>query len=83
MLALLSKQLELLHELVPQAAVVGILLKSEQPQFRLRGIVRHTERGGAMGVQLAVPQASTESGIEAAFATLVQQRVGAVFIQRN
>ena len=34
-----------------------------------------------MEVQLAVPQASTESGIEAAFATLVQQRVGAVFIQ--
>jgi putative tryptophan/tyrosine transport system substrate-binding protein len=34
-----------------------------------------------MGVQLAVLRASTESGIEAAFATLMQLRAGALLIE--
>jgi putative ABC transport system substrate-binding protein len=34
-----------------------------------------------MGVQLAVLRASTESGIEAAFATLIQLRAGALLIE--
>src|SRR5262249_15826285 len=34
-----------------------------------------------MGLQLAVLQASTESGIEAAFATLVRQRAGALLVE--
>src|SRR5215467_5175609 len=34
-----------------------------------------------MGLQLAVLRASTESGIEAAFATLVQQRAGALLVE--
>jgi putative tryptophan/tyrosine transport system substrate-binding protein len=34
-----------------------------------------------VGVELAVLRASTESGIEAAFATLIQQRAGALLIE--
>jgi len=81
LLALLSKQLELLHELVPQAAVVGILLNPNNPNFGFVELSDIQSAARAMGVQLAVLQASNESGIEAAFATLVQQRVGAVFIE--
>jgi len=78
--ALVSKQFELLHELVPQVAVVRILLNPSNPNvgFELSDLQSAAQ---TMGLQLAVLQASTESGIEAAFATLVQQRAGALLVE--
>jgi putative ABC transport system substrate-binding protein len=78
--ALVSKRLELLHELVPQAVVVGILLNPSNPNvvFELSDLQNAAQ---TMGVQLAVQRANTESGIDAAFATLVQQRAGALLIE--
>jgi putative ABC transport system substrate-binding protein len=78
--ALVSKQFELLHELVPQAAVVGILLNPSNPNvgFELSDLQSAAQ---TMGVQLAVLRASTESAIEAAFATLIQLRAGALLIE--
>lgn len=78
--ALVSKQFELLHELVPQADVVGILLNPSNPNV---GFELSDLQGAAqmMGVQLTVLRASTESGVDAAFATLVQQRAGALLIE--
>jgi putative ABC transport system substrate-binding protein len=78
--ALVSKQFELLHELVPQAAVVGILLNPSNPNV---GVELSDLQNAAqtMGVQLAVLRASTESAIEAAFASLVQQRVAALLVE--
>jgi putative ABC transport system substrate-binding protein len=77
---LVSKQFGLLHELVPQAALVGILLNPNHPDvgFELSDLRRTAQ---TMGVQLALLRASTESDIEAAFATLVQLRVGALLIE--
>jgi putative tryptophan/tyrosine transport system substrate-binding protein len=78
--ALVSKQFELLHELVPQVAVVRILLNPSNPNvgFELSDLRSAAQ---TMGLQLAVLRASTESGIEAAFATLVQQRAGALLVE--
>jgi putative tryptophan/tyrosine transport system substrate-binding protein len=78
--ALVSKQFELLHELVPQTPVVGILLNPSNPNvgFELSDLQSAAQ---TMGVQLAVLRASTESGIEAAFATLIQLRAGALLIE--
>jgi putative ABC transport system substrate-binding protein len=78
--ALVSKQFELLHELVPQAAVVGILVNPSNPNvgFELSDLQSAAQ---TMGVQLTVLRASTESGVDAAFATLVQQRAGALLIE--
>jgi putative tryptophan/tyrosine transport system substrate-binding protein len=78
--ALVSKQFELLHELVPQVAVVRILLNPSNPNvgFELSDLQSAAQ---TMGLQLAVLRASTESGIEAAFATLVQQRAGALLVE--
>jgi putative tryptophan/tyrosine transport system substrate-binding protein len=78
--AVVSKQFELLHELVPQAAVVGILLNPSNPNvgFELSDLQSAAQ---TMGAQLAVLRASTESGIEAAFATLIQLRAGALLIE--
>ena len=78
--ALVSKQFELLHELVPQAAVVGILLNPSNPNvgFELSDLQSAAQ---TMGVQLVVLRASTEREIEGAFATLMQLRAGALLIE--
>ena len=77
---LVSKQFELLHELVPRAGVIGILLNPSNPKvgFELSDL---QSAARTVGVQLAVLRASTETGIEAAFATLIQQHAGALLIE--
>jgi putative tryptophan/tyrosine transport system substrate-binding protein len=78
--ALASKQFELLHELVPQAAVVGILLNPSNPSADLESSDLQSA-ALSMGLQLVVVRANTESGIESAFASLVQQRAGALLVE--
>jgi putative tryptophan/tyrosine transport system substrate-binding protein len=78
--ALASKQFELLHELVPQAAVVGILLNPSNPNADLE-LSDLQSAALSMGLQLVVVRANTESGIESAFASLVQQRAGALLVE--
>ena len=78
--ALASKQFELLHELVPQAAVVGILLNPSNPNADLE-LSDLQSAALSMGLQLVVVRANTESGIELAFASLVQQRAGALLVE--
>ena len=77
---LVSKQFELLHELVPRAGVIGILLNPSNPKvsFELSDLQSAAQ---TVGVQLAVLRASTETGIEAAFTTLIQQHAGALLIE--
>ena len=78
--ALVAKQFELLHELVPQATVVGILLNPRNPNvsFELSDL---QSAGHSMGLQLIIVRANTESGIESAFTSLVQQRVAALLVE--
>jgi putative ABC transport system substrate-binding protein len=77
--ALVSKQFELLHELVPQAAVVGILLNPSNPNadFELSDLQSEAR---SMGLQLVVVRANTESAIELAFASVAQQRAAALLV---
>ena len=77
--ALVSKQFELLHELVPQAAVVGILVNPSNPNVGVELADLHSA-AQTMGVQVAVLRASTESEIEGAFVTLMQLRADALLI---
>jgi putative tryptophan/tyrosine transport system substrate-binding protein len=78
--ALVSKQLELLHELVPQATVVGVLLNPSNPNanFELSDL---QSAARSMGLQLVVARADTESGIEPAFASLVKQQAAALLVE--
>lgn len=73
------KRLELLHELVPTAATIALLLN---PTGRFAGIPTKEVQAAArtLGVQLHVLHASTERDFDAAFATLVQLRIGALLI---
>src|SRR3984957_10499049 len=65
-----SKRLELLHELVPNAAVLALLVNPNNP--RSVPETRETQAAvRAVGRNLIILNASTESEIDAAFATLV------------
>jgi putative ABC transport system substrate-binding protein len=74
-----SKRLELLHELVPNVATMALLVNPNYPSAGLE--IRESQVAArAVGCNLIILNASTESDIDAAFATLVQQRVGALVV---
>jgi putative ABC transport system substrate-binding protein len=76
---LMPKQLELLSELVPQAGVIALLVNPINPGTeRIIGDVQEAAR--TKGRQLSILKASTESEIDAAFATLVQLQAGALIV---
>jgi putative ABC transport system substrate-binding protein len=77
--ALESKKLELLHEFVPKAAMIGILLN---PSYVLAETQSNDLRAaaGALGRQIHVVSADNESDINAAFVTLTQRRIGALLV---
>jgi len=74
---LMPKRLELLSELVPHAGVIALLVNPNNANTeRIIGDVQHAAR--AKRLQLQILKASTESEIDAAFASLVQQQAGAL-----
>ena len=71
--ALEPKKLELLHELVPKAVVIGVLVNPRSPNAET--ISKNLQEAARrLGLQIHVVNASTEGDFIAAFATLVQQR---------
>jgi putative tryptophan/tyrosine transport system substrate-binding protein len=74
-----AKRLELLRELVPTATAIGILLNptvlESAIQFEDIEKTAHT-----LGQQIHVVNASTEQDIDAAFAGLSQQGIGALIV---
>jgi putative ABC transport system substrate-binding protein len=74
-----SKRLEVLHELVPTATVMALLINPTNPNAEAQlGDMQAAAR--TLGLQLHVLHASTDRDFETAFATLVQLRVGALVI---
>jgi putative ABC transport system substrate-binding protein len=78
----LEKLLELLHEVVPKATKIALLLNPTNPnsetESRSLQVAART-----LGLQLNVLSASTEREIDAAFATLRQQRADGLIIFRD
>ena len=70
---LVAKQLELLHELVPGAARVAVLINPTAPNAER--MLRDAEPAArAIGLQIQLLNASTSHEIDAAFATFVRER---------
>ncbi len=76
---LTPKRLELLSELVPQARVIALLTNPNSPGTE-RMIQDVQEGARAKGMQLPILKASTETEIDAAFASLLQLRAGALLV---
>ncbi len=74
-----AKRLELLHELVPTATIIALLVNptSRNVERESRGMQAAAR---VLGLQLHVLQASAERDFEAAFAKLAQLRAGALVI---
>ena len=73
------KQLQLLRDLIPNAAVVGVLA---DPAFPLTPTLIPSLQAAAraLRLQLIVVNARADSDLEIAFASFSQQRVGAVLV---
>lgn len=74
------KRLEVLHELVPTATIIAVLVNPSDPT-RADNIVRGLQAAAhSLGLQLRVLQASTEHEIDTVFASLTQRRVSGLVI---
>jgi putative ABC transport system substrate-binding protein len=75
-----AKRLELLHELVPTATVVALLVNPTSAALAETTTRDLEAAASTLGLELHVLHASSEREIDAAFATLVQLRAGALVI---
>jgi putative tryptophan/tyrosine transport system substrate-binding protein len=74
-----AKQMELLHELVPAAALIALLINPANPVADTLSRDLQTA-ARVMRQQILVVSASTETDIDKAFTTLVEKRVGALVV---
>jgi putative ABC transport system substrate-binding protein len=74
-----SKQLGLLHELIPAATRVGLLVNPNTPSAEswMRDV---TPAASALGLQIDIVQAGNSRELEAAFGTLVRNRADALLV---
>ena len=76
---LVAKQLELLREVVPKAAVVSMLVNPSSPAADDQ--IRDAKAAArAIGLEIHILNASSERDFEKVFATLVQYRADAVIV---
>jgi putative ABC transport system substrate-binding protein len=75
----LPKRLELLRELVPQAATIGFLRNPTNPVTEQN--TKNTQAAArSLGQQIVVLDASTADEIDQAFSAIVGQRIGALVV---
>jgi putative ABC transport system substrate-binding protein len=76
---LASKQIELLHALVPKAAVMAFLVNPKDPNAQT-DISDARAAASSLGQKLVIGEASTKSELDAIFRNFSQQQVEAVFV---
>jgi ABC-type uncharacterized transport system substrate-binding protein len=75
-----AKRLGLLHDLVPKAVRIAVLVNPANAPIAETMLREIPEVARAIGLQIQVLNASTSREIEAAFATLVRDRADALFV---
>jgi putative ABC transport system substrate-binding protein len=77
-----AKRLGLLHEMLPKATPIAVLInpKFMDAENQLRDV---QEAGARLGVQLVIVRANAESDFDAAFSALVGQRAGALLVSAS
>jgi putative ABC transport system substrate-binding protein len=75
-----SKRLELLHEVVPKASTIGLLVNQANPQLAHINIADTQAASRSLALQILVLNASTHDEIDEAFAALARQGIGALVV---
>jgi ABC-type uncharacterized transport system substrate-binding protein len=79
-----AKRLELLHELVPTATVMALLIDPTDPALASEAALRASQAAAqTLGLSLRVLNASTESDFDGVFANVIQLRAGGLVIASN
>jgi putative tryptophan/tyrosine transport system substrate-binding protein len=73
------KTLGLLHELVPKAAVIGLLANPTNPELE-RQAAAMQEAAHKLGLQFQIIGAATPNEVDKAFPILIERQVGALII---
>jgi putative ABC transport system substrate-binding protein len=81
-LALSSKRLELLREVVPKVASIALLVNSSNSNANPQTEDMRSA-AAALGLHVVVLRASSTDDIDAAFATIVAQRVGGLVVSAD
>jgi putative ABC transport system substrate-binding protein len=76
---LVAKRLGLLHDLIPTATIIGLLVNPTDPRAETQTRDMQ-EAAHSLGLQIHVLNASTEGEFKTAFAMLSQLRVGALLV---
>jgi putative ABC transport system substrate-binding protein len=74
------KRLQLLHELVPKANIIALLVDPAAPTLAEMTTKEVQAAARTLGLELHVLNASTESDLDVAFAKLIQLRAGGLVI---
>ena len=77
--ALDPKRLELLHEVVPKVGVVAFLVNARSPRADHQ-IQLMQQPARSLGLKLVIAKVGAASELDTAFATMVQQGVGALLV---
>ena len=75
-----ARRVQMLHELVPAATSIALLINPASPAYNEAETESAHSAAQILGLRLQVLNASTESGIEAAFVALVEERAGALLV---
>ena len=79
---LAAKRLELLRELVPNATLIAFLVNPNNSNAEA-DLTEAQDGARSLGLQLLVVRAGTERELAGAFATLVEQRAGALLVDAD
>jgi putative ABC transport system substrate-binding protein len=74
-----AKRFELLHELVPGAALIAFLINPTNPQAETQ--LQDVQKAArTIGQRVVILHANTEREVETAFATIIQERANALLV---
>lgn len=76
---LAAKEVQLLHELVPKADLLGFLVNPYDPNAK-SDAAEAQDAAEKLGQKLVIVKAGIQSDLEAAFSVLAQQHAGALFV---
>ena len=80
--ALGPKQLEILHEILPSAGTIVLLVNASNPNAQADA-PEEQEAAHVLGQRLEVLTASTDGDLEAVFTTMGQRRAGALIVKAD